>query len=105
MTDTGIAGSITSDKGNGTGRGARKTKVEGSSIKGAEGFQFAKGGSGGDNTMFTRGKDGAGKANPAEAGTSSPGTSGGGDWAKGGSGRMASEHQANTARPGVVSTD
>ena len=43
MTDTGIAGSITSDKGNGTGRGARKTKVEGSSIKGAEGFQFAKG--------------------------------------------------------------
>ena len=98
MADKGIAGSITSSKGNGTGRGARKSKVEGgapaeveSPKGGKQGgyikpFEFAKGGSGADNTMFQRGKDGAGRANPAEPGTASPGTSGGGDWAKGGDG-------------------
>ncbi len=79
----------------------KKGKVESTD----KGFQFAKGGSGGDNTMFTRGKDGAGQANPAEPGTTSPGTSGGGDWAKGGGDHMFGLQHATTARPGVVSTD
>lgn len=87
--------------GQGKGRGARKSKVEGTE----KGFEFAKGGSGPNNTMFTRGKDGAGVSSPSLPGTTSPGTANSGDWAKGGGNDMVGLQHASVARPGVVSTD